>query len=62
MDVLVDLGFLGAEKEQVDVIVTYKKPRQSGITSLQMTISKAVGSVRVRIEHVFSGEKRLKIV
>lgn len=61
LNVLVDLGFLGAEKDQPNVIIPYKKPRKSEITPLQKKINKAIGSVRVRIEHAFSGVKRLKI-
>lgn len=62
LNVLVDLGFLGVEKNQPNVIIPYKKPRKKEITPLQKTINKAIGSVRVRIEHAFSGVKRLKII
>lgn len=61
-NVLADLGFLGAEKEQPNVILPYKKPKNGEITSIQKDINKAIGSVRVKIEHVFSGVKRLKII
>lgn len=62
LNVLVDLGFLGAEKDQPNVILPYKKPKKGEITALQKDINKAIGSVRVKIEHAFSGVKRLKII
>jgi hypothetical protein len=44
------------------VILTNKKPKNAEITSIQKDINKAIGSVRIKIEHVFSGVKRLKII
>ena len=62
LNVLADLGFLGAEKEQSNVILPYKKPKNGDVTVIQKNINKAIGSVRVKIEHAFSGVKRLKII
>jgi hypothetical protein len=62
LNVLADLGFLGAENEQPNVILPYKKPKNGDITTIQKGINKAIGSVRVKIEHVFSSVKRLKII
>lgn len=62
LNVLADLGFLGAEKEQPNVILPYKKPKNGDITAIQKDINKVIGSVRVKIEHAFSGVKRLKII
>lgn len=61
-NVLADLGFLGAEKDQPNVILPFKKPRNKDLSTLQKDINKAIGSSRVRIEHAFSGIKRLKII
>jgi hypothetical protein len=61
-NVIEDLGFLGVEKDQPNVILPYKKPKNGEITSTQKDTNKAIGSVRVKIEHVFSGVKRLKII
>lgn len=62
LNVLVDLGFLGTEKAQPNVILPYKKPKNGELTDLQKDINRAIGSARVRIEHAFSGVKRLKII
>lgn len=62
LNVLADLGFYGAEKDQPNVILPYKRPKNGELTSLQKDINKAIGSLRVRIEHAFSGVKRLKII
>lgn len=56
------MGFLGVEKEYPNVILPYKKPKNGLITPLQKDINKAIGAVRVKIEHAFSGVKRLKII
>ncbi|MCC5919234.1 MAG: hypothetical protein JJU23_00985 [Cyclobacteriaceae bacterium] len=59
-----DFGELNVlvEKDPPNVIMLDKKPRKHKKTPLQMKINKAIGSVRVWIEHAFSGVKRLKIV
>jgi len=62
LNVLADLGFLGAEKDQPNVILPYKKPKNKELTALQKDINRVIGSTRVRIEHAFSGVKRLKII
>lgn len=62
LNVLADLGFFGVEKDYPNVILPYKKPKNGEITDLQKQINKAIGSVRVKIEHAFSGVKRLKII
>lgn len=62
LNVLADLGFLGAEKDHPNVILPYKKSKNKTLTPLQKDINQAVGSARVRVEHAFSGVKRLKII
>lgn len=62
LNVLADLGFFGAEKDQPNVLLPYKKPRKGKLTALQKNINTAIGASRVIIEHVFSGIKRLKII
>ena len=62
LNVLTDLGFLGADKTHPNVILPYKKPKNKELTDLQKDINKAIGSCRVKIEHAFSGVKRLKII
>ena len=62
LNVLTDLGFLGADKTHPNVILPYKKPKNKELTALQKDINKAIGSSRVKTEHAFIGVKRLKII
>ncbi len=59
---LADLGFLGIEKKCPNAILPYKKPTNKELTGLQKQINRGIGAARVRIEHAFSGVKRLKII
>ena len=59
---LADLGFLGIDKEHPNVVLPFKKPKKGELTELQKQINRALGSCRVRIEHAFSGIKRLKVI
>ena len=61
-NLLVDLGFLGIEKTHPNAILPFKKPRKGKLTELQKQINKVISSLRIRIEHAFSGVKRLKII
>ena len=61
-NLLVDLGFLGIEKTHPNAIIPFKKPRKSELTKGQKSINKVISSLRIRIEHAFSGVKRLKII
>lgn len=49
LNVLADLVFLEAEKEQPNVILPYKKPKNGDITAIQKDINKVIGSVREKI-------------
>lgn len=59
-NLLADLGFVGIEKDCPNAILPFKKPPRGELTHLQKQINKAIGSARVRVEHAFSGVKRLK--
>ena len=61
-NLLADLGFVGIEKDCPNAILPFKKPRNEELTELQKQINKAIGSARIRVEHAFSGVKRLKII
>ncbi|MFY0599211.1 MAG: transposase [Cyclobacteriaceae bacterium] len=61
-NLLADLGFVGIEKSCPNAILPFKKPRGKELTELQKRVNKAIGSARIRIEHAFSGVKRLKII
>lgn len=62
INILVDLGFLGAEKDHQNVILPYKNTKLKKLTKLQEQVNKGISSVRIRVEHAFAGVKRLKIV
>jgi len=62
LNVLADLGFQGIERKNVNAILPYKKPKGKELTPLQKQINHAIGSARVKVEHAFSGIKRLKII
>ncbi|BDD12098.1 hypothetical protein FUAX_45300 (plasmid) [Fulvitalea axinellae] len=61
-NILVDLGFLGADKENENVIIPHKKPKGKELTELQKQVNKGISSVRVGAEHAIGGIKRLKII
>jgi len=61
-NILMDLGFQGAEKKYPNVITPFKKPKNKELSQLQKEINKQISSLRVRIEHAFSSIKRLKVV
>ena len=62
LNVLADLGFQGIEREHINAILPYKKPKGKELTPLQKQINHAIGSARVKVEHAFSGVKRMKII
>ncbi len=61
INILVDLGFLGADKEHDNVVIPYKSSKNKKLTVLQKQINKGISGVRVKVEHAFAGIKRLKI-
>lgn len=61
-NLLVDLGFLGIDKTHPNTILPFKKPRKGKLTQAQKQINKVISGLRIRIEHAFSGVKRLKII
>ncbi|MDI9882815.1 transposase family protein [Flectobacillus longus] len=60
--IIADLGFLGVDKENENVIIPYKSSKHHPLTTLQKQINKAIAQVRVRVEHAFAGVKRLRVV
>jgi hypothetical protein len=62
VNIIVDLGFLGADKEHENVVIPYKNSKLQPITHLQKQINQGISKVRVKIEHAFAGVKRLRIV
>jgi hypothetical protein len=62
LNLLGDLGFLGIEQEYPNAILPFKKPKKGQLTELQKQINQVISKHRVKIEHVFSSIKRLKII
>lgn len=62
LNLLADLGFAGIDKDYPNAILPYKKPRNGQLSELQKQINKGISKVRIRVEHAFSGVKRLKII
>lgn len=61
LNILADLGFMGADKEIPNIILPYKKPKNAELSGLKKEINKGISSLRVVVEHAFAGVKRLKI-
>lgn len=61
-NLLLDLGFQGAEKDCPSAILPYKKPKNKELSELQKSINKGISKERVLIENVFASMKRLKII
>ncbi|NME71712.1 transposase family protein [Flammeovirga aprica JL-4] len=62
INILVDLGFLGTDKTHENIILPYKTSKYKKTSSLQKQINKGISSLRIKVEHAFSGVKRLKIL
>lgn len=59
---LQDLGFLGFSVEGVETLTPIKKPKGGSLTAAQKAYNQQLSSLRVRIEHVNSSVKRLRII
>lgn len=62
INILVDLGFLGADKQHENVVLPFKNSKKKEITDLQKQINKGISSLRITVEHAFASIKRLKIM
>lgn len=62
INILADLGFVGADKEYDNVIIPYKNAKNHPITPLQKQINHGISQLRIRVEHAFAGVKRLGVV
>jgi len=71
-EILVDLGFIGIEKDYAEklteIVIPLKKPKKSKknpnpqLTARQKELNKSISSSRVRVEHAIGGAKRLGAV
>ena len=57
-----DTGFQGYAPEGVIILQPKKKPRGGELTAEEKEINRILSSIRVMIEHLISGAKRLRIV
>ena len=60
--ILADLGFQGMDSNYENAILPFKKPKNGELTDDQKTMNKFISQLRIRIEHAFSGVKRLKSI
>jgi hypothetical protein len=59
---LMDLGFLGYQPRETRVFLPEKKPRKGQLSAKQKAFNQLLASLRVNVEHVIAGVKRLRIV
>jgi hypothetical protein len=59
---LLDLGFLGYKPKDIQVFLPEKKPPKGQLSDHQKAYNQLLASMRVSVEHVISGVKRLRIV
>jgi hypothetical protein len=59
---LLDSGFQGYKPDQAQVCLPVKKPMNGQLTDYDKMYNKLLATLRVKVEHVMAGIKRLKIV
>ncbi len=59
---LLDLGFMGYEPEGARTLLPIKKPYKGQLSAADKLYNRLLASVRVKVEHVMAGVKRIKIV
>ena len=59
---LLDLGFVGYQPEGAKTILPFKKPYQGELSEYDKLYNRLLASIRVRVEHVLAGIKRIRIV
>jgi hypothetical protein len=57
-----DLGYLGYEPEKVKVVMPVKKQKKQELSKEDKAYNKLISSMRVKVEHVMAGVKRLRTV
>lgn len=60
--VLTDLGFQGYQPTGAELCQPVKKPRNSQLTDYDRMYNQLLASLRVKVEHVMAGIKRIRIV
>lgn len=62
LSLIFDSGFQGVQHEYENAIIPYKKSKNVQLNKIQKETNRAIGSVRVKIEHAFAGVKILRII
>jgi hypothetical protein len=57
-----DLGFIGYENSEINLVIPHKKPKNKELTKEQKEENKIIASFRIRNEHSIGGMKRCRIV
>ena len=57
-----DLGYQGYEVDNISVLIPHKKPKNGELTQHQKEENTDISRIRVPVEHVMAGVKRLNIV
>jgi hypothetical protein len=59
---LLDLGFMGYEPEGTQTLLPVKKPYPRELSAMDKLYNRLLASVRVKVEHVMAGVKRIRLV
>jgi len=59
---LLDLGFVGYQPEGAQTILPCKKPAHGVLSEYDKLYNRLLASIRVKVEHVIAGVKRIRIV
>lgn len=59
---LLDLGFVGYEPQGAQTLLPIKKPPHRELSQVDKAYNRLLASVRVKVEHVMAGVKRIRIV
>lgn len=57
-----DLGFQGVQNDYENAILPYKRTKKIKLNAMQKESNKAISTIRIKIEHAFSGVKRFRII
>lgn len=62
-DVLVDLGFLGIQKQYTETVkIPIKRSKKKELTEEQKQHNKSISKIRIKVEHAIGGMKRYRIL
>jgi len=59
---LLDLGFMGYQPQGAQTLQPVKKPYKGELSAADKLYNRLLASIRVKVEHVMAGVKRIKIV